>query len=81
MTKAEKAAVIAAPAIAYYSGFGGIELKGVESGCDDYIIFVANAWHGQKSAHRAKVRSGLRDDSVYFMFGGTRIPLSECLRA
>ena len=34
--------------IAYYSGFGGLEVKHIEYGIDDYLYIVAGAWNGKR---------------------------------
>lgn len=34
--------------IAYYSGFNGIEIKGIENGICDYVYCVTGAWRGKK---------------------------------
>lgn len=31
--------------IAYYSGFGGLEVKHIEYGTEDYLYIVARAWN------------------------------------
>lgn len=64
--------------IAYYSGFGGLELKKVEYGIDNYIYCVSGAWCGKKSYHKLKVYYG--NDSDYMMLHGYKIPLNECIR-
>ena len=81
MTKAEKNAYIAKPSAAYYSGFGGIEIKEIEYGIDDHVVFLANAWvkHDHKDVHRAKIHYGI-GDKCFFMFNKTRIYFDECLR-
>lgn len=78
MTKNEKAAIIAAPAVAYYSGYSGIEIKAIEYGIEDYIVFVAGAWCSEKSAHKSKVYYNGEND--YFKYRGARIPLCDCIR-
>ena len=55
MTNNEKKAIIEKSALAYYSGFSGLEIKDIEYGIDDHIVFVAGAWYGKKSVHRAKI--------------------------
>lgn len=79
MTKMEKKAIMDKEYFAYYSGFGGIELKEIEFGIEDYITFVAGAWCGKQSAHKSKVyyTPNGRD---YIKFNGYRIYLDECLR-
>lgn len=78
MTKNEKQAYINAPYQAYYSGFGGIEIKEIEYGIEDYVIYVAGAWCSKKSVHRAKVY--YNGDNSYFEYKGVKIPLNECIR-
>ena len=79
MTNAEKKAIIDKEYFAYYSGFGGVELKDIEYGIDDSITFVAGAWCSHKSVHRSKVyySPGGRD---YIRYRGYRIYLDECIR-
>ena len=61
------------PPIAVYNGLGGLEIKEIEHGIEDYVIY----WqvYGNKM-HRSKVRYGKRP---YFMFGTFRIYLDECI--
>lgn len=61
--------------IAYYSGFGGLEIKKVEYGIDDYIYAVAGAWCSKKSYHKLKIYNG-----NYVKLHGYKIPLDECIR-
>ena len=64
--------------VAYYSGFGGLEVKFIEYGTDDYVHLVAGAWNGKKSYHRLKIHYGAK--SVYICLFGRRCPLSEFIR-
>ena len=34
--------------IAYYSGFNGLEIKGIEHGIEDYVYCVSGAWVAEK---------------------------------
>ena len=45
-------------AIGYWSECGGMEVKDILYGIEDYVIVVANAWHGQKSIHKLAIRYG-----------------------
>ena len=87
MTKAEKQKYLEKKYIGYYSGWSGIEIKDIQYGIDDYIIFVAGAWCGNKSVHRSKVyytvglKSPYGDARAYFRYNGNRIYLDECIRA
>lgn len=72
-----KAAFITANTIAYHSSFAGIEIKSIEYGIEDYVIFVAGAWCSKKTVHKSKVYYGKRS---YFKFYNTRIYLDECIK-
>ena len=65
--------------IAYYSGLGGVEIKGICYGINDYIYAVANAWHGRKSYHKVKVNYDFNTDA-FIRIRGYKIPLNECIR-
>lgn len=79
MTKNEKNYYMSKDTLAYYSGWDGIEIKEIEYGIEDYIIFLSNAWHNRQNAkiHKAKV---YYTDNPYFLHDGKRIPLNECIR-
>lgn len=79
MTNREKQAVINARCIGYYSGFSGIEIKAIENGIDDYIVFVAGTWYGKKEVHRSRVYY-TASGKAFFRFNNNRIPLDECIR-
>lgn len=64
--------------VAYYSGFGGLEIKKIEYGADDHILCVAGAWGGKKTAHRLKIY--YNNDKSYIKLHGYRVPLDECIR-
>lgn len=64
---------------AYYSGFGGLELKHIEYGIDDYIYCVSGAWTSKKSYHKLKVHYGNNGDS-FIKLHGYKVPLNECIR-
>lgn len=79
MTKSEKKAILEKSALAYYSGFNGIEIKDIENGIEDYVIFVSGAWNGKKSVHRSAIKTTMSGNH-YFLCNGRRIPLNECIR-
>ena len=79
MKKAEKKAILDAACVAYYSGFGGIEIKEIQYGFDDFVLFVAGAWSSQKSAHKSKIYYD--SENVFFRYRNNRIKLSDCIRA
>lgn len=61
--------------IAYYSGLGGLEVKGFEYGIEDYMFCVSGALSGKKTLHKLKVYSG-----EYVKLYGYKIRLDECYR-
>ena len=65
--------------IAYYSGFSGLEIKGIEYGIDDYVVFQSGCWGSPAiyGYHKAKI---YYTDRPYFMLNGYRIHLDECIR-
>lgn len=78
MTKEEKRRYMEMSAVAYYSGFGGIEIKEIQYGIDDYVVFVANAWYPGRSVHRAKINYCWSRPSFRYHF--LTIHFDECLR-
>ena len=64
---------------AYYSGFGGLELKHIEYGIEDYIYCVSGAWSSKKSYHKLKVHSD-NDGDMFIKLHGYKVPLNECIR-
>ena len=62
--------------IAYFSGCGGIEVKHIEYGATDFVYFIAGAWTGNKTAHKARIYYSSRP---FIRFHGYRIPLDEFL--
>jgi len=74
MTKQEKEEVMDMPTVAVSFGLAGFEIKKIEYGIDDYIIFVASG----NSVHRCKVY--YTTYGPYFKYHGYRIPLDECMR-
>lgn len=83
MTKREKQAYSEMDSVAYYSGCNGIEIKEIQYGIEDYVVFSANSWYSDSKGkrgdiHRAKVYYSANGD--YFKYHGYRIPLNECIR-
>ena len=69
------------PATAYYSGFNGLEIYGIEYGIDDYIYCVSGAWGAasKRKYHRLKIRCTAYGQH-YFLLHGYKIPLSDCIK-
>lgn len=74
--------------IAYYSGIGGLEIKGIEYGINDFVYFVTGCWDGSwsngkntKRFHHCKIYYPVNGrDSAFFMVYGYKVPLDECIK-
>lgn len=64
--------------IAYYSGFGGLEVKHIEYGIDDYLHIVAGAWNGKRTYHKLKVYYSDKDN--YIRLNGSKYYLKDFLK-
>ena len=71
--------ILQAKSIAYYSGLGGLEIKGIEYGINDYIMCVSGAWCSKKQAHKVKINYTAAG-KAFIRIHGNRIPLDECIR-
>lgn len=69
------------PVSAYYSGFGGLEIHGIEYGINDYIYCVSGAWGAasKRKYHKLKIHYD-RNGIAYFMLHGYKCLLSDCIR-
>ena len=65
--------------IAYYSGFGGIEIHHIQHSINDYIYYTSGAWNGPKKYHRKKIQYNT-EGNAYFLHNNFRIYLNECIR-
>lgn len=64
--------------IAYYSGFNGLEIKGIEYGIDDHVLCVSGMLAGKPNPHRLKIY--YTSKNAYIKLNGYRVPLNECIR-
>ena len=64
--------------IAYYSGFDGLEIKGIEHDIDYHVLCVSGAWNGKPKPRRLKIY--YTSENAYIKLHGYRIPLDECIR-
>jgi len=69
------------PAIAYYSGFSGLEIHGIEYGINDCVYCVSGAWGAasNRKYHKLKIHCTAYGQH-YFMLHGYKIPLADCIR-
>ena len=73
-----KSEIIRLESFAYYSGFNGLEIKGIEHGIDDHVLCVSGAWNGKPKPHRLKIY--YTSENAYIKLHGYRVPLDECIR-
>ena len=67
------------PAVAYYSGFSGLEIHGFEYGINDYVYCVSNAWTAPSKYKYHKLKIQYDNNGAFFKLNGYRIPLDECI--
>lgn len=78
MNKTERVHIDDMPTVGYWSCLGGVEVKEIQYGIEDYIVYISNAWNGSRSYHRVKINyDGKR---FYITLHGQRLYLDECLR-
>lgn len=77
MTKKEYCTIH--PATAYYSGFSGLEIHGIEYGINDYLYCVSGTWGGGKAYHKLKINYD-RHGGAFVRLHGHKVPLNECIR-
>lgn len=79
MKRQEKQETLKAPAIGYYSGLGGLAIKRIEYGVDDFAVFTAGEFTGRKTAHKARI--DYSGKAPFFKFAGVRVRFDEIMRA
>jgi len=66
------------PAVAYYSGFSGLEIHGIEYGIDDYLYGVSGAWCANKAYHKLKIHYD--KNGGFVRLHGYKVRMDECIR-
>ena len=66
------------PTIAYYSGLGGVEVRHISYGINDFIYLIAGAWSNSKSYHKLKIHYG--NKYAYIKLYGYRCRLSDFIK-
>lgn len=61
----------------YWSALGGLELKDILYGIEDYALVVSGTWVGKPKSHKLKIYYGHRP---YIKLNGYVFPFDECLR-
>ena len=78
MKKTEKAFYENMQTVGYWSCNGGIEVKTIEYGIEDYAVIIASAWTGSRSIHRLMIH--YETESPYIVLNGKRYHFNECIR-
>ena len=66
------------PTVGYWSDMGGVEVKEIQYGIDDYALVVMNALSHNPTSHRLKIYYNSNGEA-YIRVHGRRLKLSECM--
>ena len=66
--------------IAYYYGLGGVEIKHIEYGIDDYIYCISGVLCSPSKHRYHKLKVYNTEKGSYIRLHGYKIPLDECIR-
>jgi len=80
MTNETKRKIKEEKTIGYWSVLGGLELKKIEYGIEDYAFVVSGAWNGKRNVHKLKIKQSRLGDYVYIQLGNTKYYFDECIR-
>ena len=64
--------------VAYYSGLGGLEVRYISYGINDFIYLIAGACSNKKSYHKLKIHYGHK--YAYIKLHGYRSWLSDSIK-
>ena len=65
--------------LAYVSALGGIEIKDIEYGIEDYLVYLSGSWSGHPAPHRTKIYY-TSDGKAFTKCHGYRIYLDDAIR-
>lgn len=79
MRKEDKKRILEMPTIAtcWEDYPGGVEIKEIEYGIDDYCLCATQTMTDKPSVHRVKIHY---DDRAYINLNGFRVYMDDCLR-
>ena len=78
MTKLEE--YMTMPSIGYWSGMGGLELKNIEYGIEDYAFFISGMWCSDRKRQLFRVKIHYDNEVPYCKIRGYKIPFDEIIR-
>ena len=79
MTVKEKEEVIKMPALAYWTDFGGIEVKDIQYGTEDYLTCVSLVTTDHPRVHYLKIKTSM-GGRPYVIIYGHNMYLDQCLK-
>lgn len=82
LTENEKRLMDKMPTIGYWPGLGGVELKKVEPGNDDYCLCIVKSWKNEPTYHRVRVYSTNtvhKEPREFIILYYERFYLDECI--
>ena len=65
--------------IGYWSEYGGIELKDIEYGINDYAVVVSGAFSANRRCHKVMIHTN-KNGRQFIMINGRRYYFDNCLR-
>lgn len=65
------------PTVGCWSDMGGVEVKEIEYGIEDYALVVAGTMSSSPTSHRLKIYT--TDSDMYIRLHGRRLKFSECM--
>lgn len=65
--------------VAYISACGGLEIKKIIYGINDYILCVSGTWTSKKAYHKLMIKYNAAGDA-YIMLQGYKLLLSDAIR-
>ena len=66
--------------VAYYSGFSGLEIKGIEHGINDYLLCVSGAWSAKSNQKPHKLKIYYDNNGGFVRLHGYKVPMNEFIR-
>lgn len=84
LTDTEKRQIDEMPTIGYWSALGGIELKKVEHGTEDYCICRSRSWRNKPDYHRVKIKytkAKYVESKPYIVIYHERLFLKDCIQS
>ena len=64
--------------VAYYSGLGGVEVRHISDGINEFGCLIAGGWSNSKSYHKLKIHYGHK--YAYIKLHGYRCRLSDFIK-